>query len=133
MADSSESDLKQLIERFDKHIENRASETDIIGKWERRFEKHGWPAGFLVLIVFCIWQIVSWFAPLLHETFVAHWTYLKKSSETQEQQVENGKILATQISKLAEISDRQERRCEDIARKTDEVHHAVVKAPGGKD
>lgn len=110
-------------------MSDSVSNEDVLSAWERRLEKHGWPT-LLVLIGFLLlWRFMVWFQPKLDSTIEAHWQFLKATQETQLQQAENGKQMAAQTSRLAEISDRQERRSEEIAKQVGEVHRAVLRQP----
>ena len=102
---------------------------DALSPWERRLEKHGWPTLLVAIGFVVLWRFTVWFQPKLDTTIDAHWEFLKSTQETQLQQAENGKQIATQTSRLAEISDRQEKRTEEIAKRVGEVHRAVVKQP----
>lgn len=102
---------------------------DALSAWERRLEKHGWPTLLVMVGFIVLWRFMVWFQPKLDSTIDAHWQFLKSTQETQLQQAENGKQMAAQTSRLAEISDRQERRSEEIAKQVGDVHRAVVRQP----
>lgn len=101
---------------------------DSFSPWERRLEKHGWPTLLLCIGGLIMWRVMSWFGPKIDEGLNAHFSFMKKTEETQAKQAENGKELAEQQIKIGEILDRQERRTEEMADRIKDVHKAVIKA-----
>ena len=100
---------------------------DSFSPWERRLEKHGWPTLMLVAMLLLGWRITSWLQPKIDESIKEHFAFMRKTTETQEKQAENGAAIATQQEKISDILSRQEQRTVEISERLRDVHQAVIK------
>ncbi len=95
--------------------------TDRATVWERRIEKHGWPATFLLLIVFVggyiAWRASDWLVPKIDQACNVHFQFVDEIAKIQHKQAENNERLIEQTVKLNSIADRQEKRIEEIHRR----------------
>jgi hypothetical protein len=102
---------------------------DSLSPWERRLDKHGWPVIFLVIFGLCTRSVVLWVAPYADMAVTKHFEGFDKMivtqgqiAETQNKQAENGR-------ELVEISRQHRDQTEQIGKKIDEVHRAVIRSP----
>jgi hypothetical protein len=82
--------------------------------------KNGWPT-FLVLVFGIIaWNFVLWLQPRFDKLLNNHFETVKSLTETQAQQVENGK-------KLIAIAESEMQKTNEILTKVGDVHRVIVR------
>jgi hypothetical protein len=83
-------------------------------------DKNGWPT-FLVFTFGMIgWNLITWLQPRFDKLLSNHFETVKSLTETQAQQVENGK-------KLIDIANMESLKTTDISKKVDDVHRVIVR------
>lgn len=83
-------------------------------------DKNGWPTFLVFVFGIIAWNLITWLQPRVDKLLINHFETVKSLTETQAQQVENGK-------KLIEIANLESLKTTDIRQKVDEVHRVIVR------